>query len=86
MGHFSQFAAECSVTKGRQNVIGSEHVRVRVWSNKVHPATAEMLMKYPVSELREYARDLGLKPERLKQTLAFQLAIAGATICGGLGN
>lgn len=62
-------------------------VTVTSWSNKVHPATWEMLDKYPIAELREYAIGLGLVPERLKKAIIYQLLLSGkATICGGLGN
>ena len=60
---------------------------MRSWSYKVHPATAEILMRYPIRELKIYATDLGVTVGKTKAETAKNLAESGkATICGALGN
>ena len=61
--------------------------RVTRWSNKVHPATAEMLNQYPMRELVIYAEQLGVQVTRNKPDMVTRLVESGkATICGSLGN
>lgn len=56
-------------------------------SNKVHPATEAMLMRYPATDLRYYAGSLGIKPiPKTKVELVAKLMERGATICGSIGT
>ncbi len=62
-------------------------VTVREWSNKVHPATAAQLMRYPMSELECYAKRLGITGKHCKyELIAMMIETGKATICGSLGN
>mgnify|MGYP006332252341 CR=1 FL=1 len=55
-------------------------------THKVHPATREMLQRYPLRDLRYYAKGLGITPAKDKTTLITQLLNRKATICGAVGN
>jgi hypothetical protein len=62
-------------------------IEVRSCSNKVHPATRNMLECYPLKELKQYARSIGVKPGRTKDQTIHRLMVSGkATICASLGN
>lgn len=69
-------------------MIVSSKLIVTTISNKVHPATREMLLRYPKSELAHYAQSLGvlLVSSVSKSDLVEALLKHHATICGSLGN
>lgn len=56
-------------------------------SNRVHPATRNMLEVYPLRELKYYAETLGVEVGKTKeQTIDNLMASGKATICGSLGD
>ena len=62
-------------------------VKVVSCSMKVHPATCSMLECYPLRELQQYARSIGVAVGKTKVEMIDNLMRSNkATICGGLGN
>ncbi len=56
-------------------------------SNRVHPATRNMLECYPLRDLKYYAEQLGVEVGKTKeQTIDNLMASGKATICGTLGD